>query len=118
MSDTRQNPAITTAVVGTGHLGRHHARLMAANPEVHCLGAFDTDGKRLEAIASEYGIAALPSLEAATGADAVVVATPTVTHRRVAGFLLEAGCHVLVEKPIAATVEEARELVDLAAAAR
>jgi predicted dehydrogenase len=50
-------------------------------------------------------------------ADAVVVATPTVSHREVAGQLLEAGCHVLVEKPIAATVAEAWELVDLAAAA-
>ena len=107
---------LATAVVGTGHLGRHHVRLMAANPGVRFLGAFDTDAARLEAVTAEHGAAALPSLEAVAEADAVVVATPTVTHREVAGFLLERGCHVLVEKPIAATVAEAGELVELARA--
>jgi|AMFO01.1.fsa_nt_gi Predicted dehydrogenases and related proteins len=105
---------ITTAVVGTGHLGRHHVRLMAANPRAAFLGAYDADRARLESVAAEHGVTALPSLEAAAAADAVVVATPTVTHREVAGRLLEQGCHVLVEKPIAATVAEARELVALA----
>ena len=57
---------------------------------------------------------ALESLEAVSAADAVVVATPSVSHRDIAGALLEAGCHVLVEKPIAATVAEAEELVGLA----
>ncbi|NOZ94453.1 MAG: Gfo/Idh/MocA family oxidoreductase [Acidobacteria bacterium] len=116
MSETSPTSTMTTAVVGTGHLGRHHVRLMAANPDVTCLGAFDTDRRRLEKIASEHGVPALPSLEAAARADAVVVATPTIFHREVAGFLLESGCHVLVEKPIAASVEQARELVALATA--
>jgi len=89
---------------------------MAANPNVRFLGAFDTDRERLEAIAAEYAIEALPSLESAAQANALIVATPTVTHREIAGFLLESGCHVLVEKPIAATVEAATELVGLAAA--
>jgi len=90
-------------------------RLMASNPAVRFLGAFDTDAGRLEAVTAEHSAPRLASLEAAAEAEIVVVATPTVTHREVAGFLLEHDCHVLVEKPIAATVAEARELVELAA---
>ncbi len=78
------------------------------------IGAWDTDRARLEAVTGEHGVPALESLDEVLGADAVVVATPTVSHRQVAGRLLEAGCHVLVEKPIAASVQEARELVELA----
>ena len=105
---------ITAAVVGTGHLGRHHVRLLAAMDGVRCLGAFDTDRERLSAITSEHGVAALDSVAAAGEADAVVVASPTVTHREVAGALITAGCHVLVEKPITSTVAEAEELIGLA----
>jgi predicted dehydrogenase len=81
---------------------------------VRCLGAFDIDRARLEAVTSEHGVPALDSATAATEADAVVVATPTVNHRQTAGMLIEAGCHVLVEKPVAASVTEAEELVELA----
>lgn len=105
---------ITAAVVGTGHLGRHHVRILAGMEGVRCLGAFDTDRERLAEITAEHGVPALESMEAAGEAEAVVVATPTVSHRAVAGALLAAGCHVLVEKPIAASVEEADELVALA----
>ena len=107
-------PEITAAVVGIGHLGRHHLRILANMDGVRCLGAFDTDRERLTEITSEHGVAALPDLEAAAEAEAVVVATPTVTHREVAGAMLEAECHVMVEKPITATVAEAGELIDLA----
>jgi predicted dehydrogenase len=105
---------ISAAVVGTGHLGRHHVRLLAAIEGVRCLGAFDTNRERLVEITSEHGVAALDSVAAAGEADAVIVATPTVTHREVAGALIAAGCHVLVEKPIASTVAEAEELIALA----
>jgi len=110
---TSTNP-LTAAVVGTGHLGRHHVRIMASNPDVQCLGAYDADTDRLSTITAKHGVPALPDLEDAAAADAVVVATPTVAHREVAGYLLERGCHVLVEKPIATSVAEARELVELA----
>jgi len=99
---------ITAAVVGTGHLGRHHVRILSTMPGVRFLGAHDSDRSRLEAIAAEHGVSALGDLSAVKEADAVVVATPTVSHREVAGALLESGCHVLVEKPIAASVAEAR----------
>jgi predicted dehydrogenase len=108
------NTELTAAVVGTGHLGRHHVRILAGMEGVRCIGAFDTDRERLAEITSEHGVPALAALEEAGAADAVVVATPTVSHREVAGTLLEADCHVLVEKPIAATVVEAEELKSLA----
>ncbi len=107
-------PEITAAVVGIGHLGRHHLRILANMEGVRCLGAFDTDRERLAEITSEHGVAALPTLEAAAEADAVVVATPTVTHREIGAAMFEAGCHVMVEKPITATVAEAEELISLA----
>jgi len=105
---------LTAAVVGTGHLGRHHVRILSTMPGVRFLGAYDSDRAHLEAIAAEHDVPALDELGAAAQADAVVVATPTVSHREVAGTLLESGCHVLVEKPIAASLAEARELVGLA----
>lgn len=114
MLPAMSNHEITAAVVGTGHLGRHHVRILAGMEGVRCLGAFDTDRERLAGITAEHGVPALGSMEAAGEADAVVVATPTVSHRAVAGALLAAGCHVLVEKPIAASVAEADELVALA----
>jgi len=105
---------ITAAVVGTGHLGRHHVRILSQMPGVRFLGAYDADPARLQAVAAELGVTALPGLEAAREAEAVVVATPTVNHRATAGHLLEAGCHVLVEKPIASSLAEADELLRLA----
>ena len=105
---------ITAAVVGTGHLGRHHVRILSQMPGVRFLGAYDADPARLQAVAAEHGVTALPGLRAAREADAVVVATPTDNHRETAGSLLEAGCHVLVEKPIASSLAEADELLALA----
>ena len=106
---------ITAAVVGTGHLGRHHVRILSQMPGVRFLGAYDADPACLQAVATEHGVAALPDLHTVREADAVVVATPTVNHRETAGLLLEAGCNVLVEKPIAASLAEADELLALAA---
>lgn len=115
MSGTSHDGVLTAAVVGTGHLGRHHVRILSKMEGVECIGAFDTDAHQLQEITSKFEVPALPSVEAAGAADLVVVATPTVSHREVAGQLLEAGCHVMVEKPIAATVAEATELAELAA---
>ncbi len=116
MSNTSTDRPITAAVVGTGHLGRHHVRILSQMPGVELLGAYDSDPERLTAVTTEHGVARLDSVEAAGEADAVVVATPTVSHREVAGLLLESGCHVLVEKPITTTVAEAEELTTLAEA--
>jgi predicted dehydrogenase len=112
---SEQTP-IPVAVVGAGHLGRHHVRLACTLPGWQCVGAFDTDRDRLAAICSEFGAEPLPDLDAAVErAQAVVIASPTVTHCEIADRFLRAGRHVLVEKPIAASVAEAEDMVALAA---
>lgn len=83
-------------------------------PDVRFLGAFDTDAARLAEVCNQHGVDALPEAAAAGAADVVVVATPTINHRDTVGTLLSSDCHVLVEKPIASTVAEADELVELA----
>ena len=112
--NTSDHSSLKAAVVGTGHLGRHHVRILSQRPDINFLGAFDTNAEQLAAITGEHGVQALSSLEAVREADLVVVATPTIAHREVAGDLLAAGCHVMVEKPITSTVAEAEELIALA----
>lgn len=112
--NTLTTDRLKAAVVGTGHLGRHHVRILAQRPDIQFLGAFDTNVEQLAAITGEHGVEALTSLEQVRDADLVVVATPTIAHREVAGDLLAAGCHVMVEKPITTTVAEAEELIALA----
>jgi len=108
------NNEVTAAVVGAGHLGRHHVRILSGMEGVRFLGVYDNNRDQLQSISEEHGVIALASAEEAAAADAVVVATPTVNHRETAGMLLSEGCHVMVEKPIAADVSEADELVALA----
>jgi predicted dehydrogenase len=107
------------AVVGVGHLGRHHARVAASLSGVAMVGVHDHHPGRAEEIAREFSLPILPDLESVAGeAEAVVVATPTVTHAEIAGFFLDRGLHVLVEKPIAASVSEADDLLARASRAR
>ena len=103
---------IRVAVVGVGHLGRHHARIAASLRGVRCVGVVDRHPGRAREVAAEFGIPVLDSLEeAADAAEAVVVATPTVSHAEIARALIARGCDVLVEKPITATVAEADALL-------
>ena len=105
------------AVVGVGHLGRHHARVAARLPGASCVGVLDHHAGRAEDVAREFGVRVLESPEAVTeAADAVILSTPTVTHAELAIFYLERGLDVLVEKPLAATVEEADALLAAARA--
>ncbi|HEU5250510.1 MAG TPA: Gfo/Idh/MocA family oxidoreductase [Thermoanaerobaculia bacterium] len=103
---------IRLAVVGVGHLGRHHARVAASLAGVRMVGVHDHHPGRAEEVAREFSLPILPDPAAvASQADAVVVATPTVTHAEIAGFFLDRGVHVLVEKPMAARVSEADDLL-------
>ena len=112
-------PAIPVAVVGVGHLGRHHLRLASSLAGWRCVGAFDPDRSRLEALCTEFGAKPLSSVdEAVELCQAAIVASPTITHHELATRFLSAGRHVLVEKPIAASVAEADDLVALADARR
>jgi predicted dehydrogenase len=103
-------------VVGAGHFGRFHALKVAANPRAALAGVCDVDAARAASVATEADGPRLdwPGLLAAS--DAVVIATPAEAHFKLAAEALQAGRHVLVEKPIAATLAEAEELARLAAA--
>ncbi len=106
---------IKVGVIGTGHIGREHARIYANLPGVEFAGVHDIDPAVAQRIAQQYNIRAFPSLdEMIPLVDAVSVATPTVAHRNVARPFLQAGKHVLVEKPIAEDVGAARDMVNLA----
>jgi predicted dehydrogenase len=104
-------------VVGVGALGQHHARVYAELAEARLVGVHDTDRARAEAVAGRHGCRVFDDAEAlAREVDAVSVAVPTDAHHAVASALLDAGRHVLVEKPIAATLAEADDLIARAAA--
>ena len=105
------------AVIGVGHLGRHHARILASLSGVTLVGVADTDADRAAQVAAEYGTAVFADARDLAGrVDAVVVSVPTSSHAAVALPLLEAGIGALVEKPLSRTVGEADQLI--AAAAR
>jgi UDP-N-acetylglucosamine 3-dehydrogenase len=102
-------------------MGRHHARNYAEAAGADLCAVVDADAGRAEELAARYGCPAFASLDelldSGVGFEAASVVVPTVLHLDVASRLLRAGKHVLVEKPITATVEEADELVALAGTA-
>jgi len=109
--------SLRIAVVGVGHLGRHHARLLSSLPGVQLSAVVDTNRARAEEIAQASGTRALFDARDLVGqVDAVTIAVPTELHRDIAMPFLEAGIGVLVEKPMARSLMEADELI--AAAAR
>lgn len=104
-----------TAVVGVGHLGRIHARLLAGLPGVELVGVADPlETSRREVAAAQQTRAFADHRELIGRIDAAVIATPTRHHHQVARELLAGGVHLLVEKPLASTAAEAAELADLA----
>jgi predicted dehydrogenase len=108
---------IRAGVIGTGALGRHHARVWAGTPGAVLAGVFDTDAGRAAAVATEHGCRAFTDLETLLGeTQAVSIAVPTLVHHAVARQALEAGRDVLVEKPITPTLAEADDLIAVAEA--
>ena len=106
---------LRVGVVGIGYLGRYHAEKYAAIPGVQLVGLADILPGRAREWADKLKTEAFPSHRSLLGkVDAVSVAVPTDQHYRVAKDFLEAGCDVLVEKPISLTVEEAEWLIALA----
>lgn len=107
---------LRVGVVGVGHLGRHHARLFGTlDRECELVAVADTDAKALALAEETYGCAAHRDYRDLVGAvDAVSVVVPTSLHREVGTFFLENGVDVLVEKPIARTVEDGQALVEVA----
>jgi predicted dehydrogenase len=107
---------LRVAVIGVGHLGRHHARILGSLPDVELAGILDLNRQRAQEIADACGTRVLTDVSALPGlVDAVTIAVPTESHVAVAQPLVEAGVPVLVEKPLARSVAEADALLDVAA---
>lgn len=107
---------LRAGVVGAGVFGGFHASKYAAHPRAELVGVYDPDLDRARALAGKHGARAYDNLARFIDAcDAVTVASPAVHHFEAAAAALANKRHVLVEKPIASSVEEARELIALAA---
>lgn len=118
MAARSSDAPLRVGVFGTGALGRHHTRILGGLPGVERVGIFDPRPEQAAAVAGEYGARTFETFEALADAiDAAVVAAPTIAHAELGCALLERGVHVLIEKPIAATLEEADRLIDAAARA-
>jgi predicted dehydrogenase len=108
---------VRIGVVGTGYLGRLHARVLTEIPQAQMVGFVEPNDQIAAEVASALNITRYPSVAAlARDIHCAVVATPTTSHFEVASQLLDAGCDVMIEKPITTTTEEARKLIELAAA--
>jgi predicted dehydrogenase len=108
---------VSIGVVGIGHLGNYHLQKYASMPDCRIFGVADLDGERARKASELYGCKALPDHRDLIGKiDAVSIAVPTFSHYSVAKDFLEAGVDVLLEKPIAVTLDEADELIAIAGA--
>ncbi len=109
---------LRAGVAGVGYLGQHHARVYTELPGVTLAGVYDTDAKRAAEIAARHQCQAFASLEALGKAcDVVSVVVPTNLHSAVAVTLLQAGCHLLVEKPLAPSLADADQIIAAAKSA-
>ena len=109
------NAPLRIGVIGTGSLGYHHARILRDVRTVDFKGFFEANADRAGTVSRELGIRAYPTLDALLAdVDAVSIVVPTVAHHAVAMQALAAGKHLLIEKPITATIEEADALLAFA----
>ncbi|MEE8409849.1 MAG: Gfo/Idh/MocA family oxidoreductase, partial [Myxococcota bacterium] len=107
---------VRIVVVGAGHLGTYHLEKLAADDAAELIGVVEIDAERRDRAATDHGMEGATELSTFRDrAEAAVIATPTTTHLELAVAALDLGMHVLVEKPIAATVDEALRLEGLAA---
>jgi predicted dehydrogenase len=103
--------------IGAGSLGYHHIRLLRDLPGAEFVGFVEINGDRAAQVSAELGVPALPDIHTLVErADAVTIVVPTPAHYDVARTVLASGRHALIEKPIAATIEEADELLSIAQA--
>jgi predicted dehydrogenase len=110
--------ALPVGVIGVGSLGFHHARILREIPGARMAGIYDSDRDRGHTVAEQLEVRAFDSLEELlTSVEAAVVAVPTTAHAEVALRALDRGVHLLVEKPLASTLEEADRIVEKAEAA-
>lgn len=106
---------LKAGVLGAGHLGKIHLKLLRESEKYELIGFFDADAQAAKAIEQEFGYRSFPSMDKLIAAvDMVVVATPTSTHFECAKKVIGAGKHLFIEKPITQTVKEAEEIRDMA----
>ncbi len=106
---------LRVGVIGVGYLGKFHAGIYAAMPDVELVGVADVDAAAAAAVAAKQGCRVYTRAEDLLGkVDAVSIVVPTVHHLPVARPFLESGVHILMEKPLAPDYEEALALVELA----
>ena len=107
--------ALAYGIIGVGHLGAIHAKVAHQMASLDLVGVYDTDTSRGEMVAAQIGVPCFETMEELLDkVDAVSIVVPTVYHFEVAQKALEHGCHIFLEKPITATVDEARRIVNLA----
>lgn len=108
---------IKIGLLGVGHLGNIHLRLIRELSDATLVGFYDPDPEKAAAIQAKYEVPAFESMEALLAAvDAVDIVTPTVAHFECARAAMKAGKHVFIEKPLTHTLEEGRELLQLSTA--
>lgn len=106
---------LKVGVIGVGVLGKHHTRLYNENPDAELVGVYDISKSAAKEVAAQYGVEAFDSeLALAEKCDALTIAVPATLHYETAMPIIEMKKHLLMEKPLAATVEEARTLVEAA----
>ncbi|HKJ48380.1 MAG TPA: Gfo/Idh/MocA family oxidoreductase [Christiangramia sp.] len=106
---------LKAGVLGAGHLGKIHLKLLKQSEEYELVGFYDANKKNAEKIASEFGYKMFDDLDELIAAvDMIDVVTPTLSHFEVAKKVISAGKHLFIEKPITNTYEEAKELIELA----
>jgi predicted dehydrogenase len=104
---------INAGVIGVGHLGQHHARILSGIEGVKLTAIVDADRKRAEEISAKFGGTVFSGHKEAMGAaDVFSIATPTTLHHDIALDCIRAGKHLLIEKPVAATVKEADDIME------
>jgi predicted dehydrogenase len=110
---------LRVGVVGLGVMGKNHARVLDELPGVTLVGVADPDGAQVEFVTSRLGCAGFSTLDALmdAGIDALTIAAPTQLHTQIALQAIARGIHVLIEKPIAQTVEDGQRILDAAARA-
>jgi len=111
-------PKLKVGVIGTGALGRHHARLYAQSPNAEMVGIFDVQQDAAQRVGAEFNLKVFDTWQELAGnCDALSVAVPANYHAQTTIPLLEMGKHILVEKPVAAKLEEAEAMCAAAAKA-
>ena len=108
------NP-LNVGIIGIGHLGSLHAKMYTQISSANLVGVYDVDSQRAEKLAAEFRIKAFPTLDdLLSQIEAVSIATATQSHYDVAMQAIKRGVHLLIEKPITATIEQAKALTERA----